>query len=110
MCVCGDDHQPECLVNGRHIYSGGSDELIVTRRDVLKGGVTAALATGAAALFGQPLAAQAPAGGQPAGAAQPPGVGASARGGPIFWGGGNVGNIDPASILAERQGPTKTTG
>jgi S-(hydroxymethyl)glutathione dehydrogenase/alcohol dehydrogenase len=104
MCSCGDDH--EYVPSGRHIYAGGSEELTVTRRDVLKGGVTAAVATGAAALFGQPIAAQAPAGA----GAQAPGAGASARGGPIFWGNNNAGNIDSASILAERQGPTKTTG
>ena len=104
MCSCGDDH--EYVPSGRHIYAGGSEELTVTRRDVLKGGVAAAVATGAAALFGQPIAAQAPAGA----GAQAPGAGASARGGPIFWGNNNAGNIDSASILAERQGPTKTTG
>ena len=104
MCSCGDDH--EYVPSGRHIYAGGSEELTVTRRDVLKGGVAAAVATGAAALFDQPIAAQAPAGA----GAQAPGAGASARGGPIFWGNNNAGNIDSASILAERQGPTKTTG
>ena len=54
MCSCGDDH--EYVPSGRHIYAGGSEELTVTRRDVLKGGVGAAVATGAAALFGQPIA------------------------------------------------------
>jgi len=108
MCSCGDgdDH----VLSGRHIYAGGSDELTITRRDVLKGGVVAAAATGVAALFGQPAAAQAPAGVQAAAGAQAPGGVPSARGGPIFWGNNNAGNIDPASILAERQGPTKTTG
>ena len=107
MCSCADDH--EHVVSGRHIYAGGSEGLTVTRRDVLKSGVAAVAATGAAALFAQPAAAQAPAGAQAAGA-QGPGAAGNARGGPIFWGNNNVGNIDPASILAERQGPTKTTG
>jgi S-(hydroxymethyl)glutathione dehydrogenase/alcohol dehydrogenase len=108
MCSCGDDH--EYVLSGRHIYAGGSEELTVTRRDVLKGGLAAVAATGAPALFGQPAAAQAPAGAQAAAGAQAPGAGGSARGGVIFWGNNNAGNIDPASILAERQGPTKTTG
>ncbi len=99
MCSCDDGHDP--VLSGRHLYAGGSEELTVTRRDILKGGVAAAVATGAAALFGQPAAAaQAPGGGQAA----------AANGAPIFWGNTNIGNIDPQSILAERQGPTKTTG
>jgi S-(hydroxymethyl)glutathione dehydrogenase/alcohol dehydrogenase len=105
MCACGDDH----VVSGRHIYAGGGEDLTVTRRDVLKSGVAALAATGAAALFAQPAAAQVPAGAQAAGA-QGPGAAGNARGGPIFWGNTNAGNIDPASILAERQGPTRTTG
>lgn len=108
MCSCGDDH--EYSLSGRHIYSGGGDALTVTRRDVLKGAVTAAAAGGAVALFGQTVAAQAPAGTQAAAGAQAPPAAVSARGGPIFWGNNNAGNIDPASILAERQGPTRTTG
>ena len=64
-------------------------------------------ATAATAILGPTLAAQAPAA-QGAGAPQAPGAG-GARGGPIFWGNSGAG-IDPASILAERQGPTKTTG
>ena len=108
MYLCGDDH--EHVVSGRHIYAGGSEELTITRRDVLKGSIAAVAATGAAALFGQPVAAQTPAGTQAAAGAQAPGAIANARGGPIFWGNNNAGNIDPASILAERQGPTKTTG
>jgi len=58
------------------------------------------IAGGAAALF-----AQAPAGAQAPAAPGP----ATNAGGVIFWG-NNPGNVDPASILAERQGPTKTTG
>jgi S-(hydroxymethyl)glutathione dehydrogenase / alcohol dehydrogenase len=107
MCSCGDDH--DYVLSGRHVYAGGGDELTITRREVLKRGVAAAAATGAAALIGQSAAAQAPAGTQTA-AAQAPGAAVSARGGLIFWGNNNAGNIDPASILAERQGPTKTTG
>jgi S-(hydroxymethyl)glutathione dehydrogenase / alcohol dehydrogenase len=108
MCLSSDDH--EHVVSGRHIYAGGSEALTITRRDVLKGSVAAVAATGAAALFGQSVAAQTPAGTQGAPGAQAPGAIANARGGPIFWGNNNAGNIDPASILAERQGPTKTTG
>jgi S-(hydroxymethyl)glutathione dehydrogenase/alcohol dehydrogenase len=95
MCSCGDDH--EYVLSGRHIYAGGGDELAVTRREVLKSGVAAVAAAGAAALLGQPAAAQAPV------------AAASARGGLIFWGNSSAG-VDPAAILAERQGPTKTTG
>jgi S-(hydroxymethyl)glutathione dehydrogenase / alcohol dehydrogenase len=107
MCLCGDDHENdhEHVLSGRHIYAGGDEQLTITRRDVLKGGVVAAAAT---ALFGQSASAQAPAGAQSA-AAPPPAVAPNARGGVIFWG-NTSGNIDPASILAERQGPTKTTG
>src|SRR5262245_15286051 len=107
MCSHHDDH--EFILSGRHIYAGGpgnNEELTVTRRDLLKGGIAAAVATGAAALFGQaPAAAQTAAAGQA-------GVGAAPvrPGGVIFWGNNNPGNIDPASILAERQGPSKTTG
>lgn len=106
MCVCGEDHDQ--IVSGRHIYAGGGETLTVTRRDVLKGSVAAVAATGAAALFGDALAAQAPQGAAAA-APQAPAGGANARGGPIFWGNSGVG-VDPASILAERQGPTRTTG
>src|SRR5690349_13613053 len=104
MCWCGDDHESdhEFVLSGRHLYAGGSDELTVTRRDILKGGVATAVAAGAAALFGQQASAQVPAGG--------PAPAVDARGGPIFWGNNNAGNVDPGSILAERQGPTKTTG
>src|SRR5262252_677165 len=107
MC-CDDNH--EYVVSGRHVYAGGNEELTVTRRDVLKRGIAAAAATGAAALLGQAAAAQAPAAGGGAGGAQAPGAGGNARGGVIFWGNNNNGNVDPASILADRQGPTKTTG
>ncbi|MGE0593963.1 MAG: alcohol dehydrogenase catalytic domain-containing protein [Vicinamibacterales bacterium] len=97
-------------MSGRHLYAGGEESLTVSRRDVLKQGVAAAAAT-AAILAGRSVAAQAPAGGQAAGAAAQgpaPGVG-NARGGPIFWGTSGAG-IDPQSVLAERQGPTRTTG
>jgi hypothetical protein len=104
MCWCGDDHDD--VLSGRHIYAGGRDELTVTRREVLKGGVAAVAAAGAAAMLGPTLAAQGP-GGAPA--AQGPGGVGGARGGPIFWGNSGAG-VDPASILAERQGPTRTTG
>ena len=99
MCSCGDDHDD--VVSGQHIYAGG-EQLTVSRRDLLRGGAAAVVAAaGGARLFAQaPGAAQAPAG-----------LGAPATpGGVIFWGNNNPGNVDPASILAERQGPTKTTG
>jgi S-(hydroxymethyl)glutathione dehydrogenase / alcohol dehydrogenase len=107
MCECGHDH--EDVLSGRHIYAGGSDTLTVTRRDVLRTGLAAVTAAGASALLGDAAAAQAPAGTRAVAPAQAPGGGVGARGGPIFWGGGNNG-VDPASILAERQGPTRTTG
>jgi len=108
MCSCGDDH--DHVLGGPHIYAGG-DQPSVSRRDLLRGGAAAMLAGGAAALFGQaPAAAQAPAGGRggQAPAPAPGGFGGNARGGVIFW--GNQPNVDPAALLAERQGPTKTTG
>lgn len=108
MCSCGDDH--DVVLSGQHIYAGGSDQLTVTRRDVLRGGVAAAVAAGATAMLGRPVAAQAQGAAGAATQAPAAGAGANARGGPIFWGNNNVGNIDPASILAERQGPTRTTG
>ncbi len=105
MCSCGDDHD---LVSGRHLYAGGDDVLTVSRREVLKHGVAVAAAT-AAVLSGRSVAAQA-ATQAAGGAAQGPAPGGgNARGGPIFWGNTGAG-IDPQSILAERQGPTKTTG
>ena len=106
MCTCGDDH--DLVLSGRHLYAGGTEELTVTRRDALKAGVAAAAAAGAAVLMGDRVAAQAPAGAQAAAAGQAPGA-IGARGGPIFWGNTGAG-VDPASILAERQGPTRTTG
>ena len=42
MCTCGDDH--DVVLSGQHIYAGGTDQLTVTRRDVLRGGVAAAVA------------------------------------------------------------------
>jgi S-(hydroxymethyl)glutathione dehydrogenase/alcohol dehydrogenase len=103
MCSCDDDH--DAVVSGRHIYAGG-EQPTVSRRDILKGGAAAVMAGGAAALFAQAsAAAQAPAGAQ---APAAPGV-ATANRGVIFWG-NNPGNVDPDALLAERQGPTKTTG
>ena len=103
MCSCGDDH--DYLISGQHIYAGG-EQLTVSRRDLLRGGAAAVVAGGAAALFSQvPAAAQAPAVQAPL----PPGFGAAVNGGVIFWG-NNPGNIDPKALLAERQGPTKTSG
>lgn len=61
------------------------------------------------------LLAQIPANAQQAPANAPPapapgaGFGARPQGGVVFWGNG-TGNPDPASVLAERQGPGKTTG
>src|SRR6185369_12475580 len=107
MCSYGDDH--DYLV-GQHIYAGGPgshDELTVSRRDLLRGGAAAVVAGAATALFAQaPVGAQAPAAAQPPAA---PGVNPNANGGVIFWGNGNPGNIDPKALLAERQGPTKTS-
>jgi len=103
MCACGEDH--DYLISGQHIYAGG-EQLTVSRRDLLRGGAAAVVAGGAAALFSQvPAAAQAPAVQAPL----PPGFGAAVNGGVIFWG-NNPGNIDPKALLAERQGPTKTSG
>ena len=99
MCTCGDDH--DVVLSGQHIYAGGTDQLTVTRRDVLRGGVAAAVAAGATALLGRPVAAQAQGAAGAAAQAPAPGAGGNARGGPIFWGNNNVGNLDPASILAE---------
>ena len=111
MCSVDDDH--EYMLSGQHMYAGGSEQLTVTRRDLLRGGAAAVMAGGAAALFGQVPAAAQGAAGAAAGAPQappPPGVGAAVTpGGVIFWG-ANTANIDPASILAERQGPGRTTG
>ena len=99
MCSCDDD--ADYVVSGQHIYAGG-EQLTVSRRDLLRGGVAAAIAGGAAALFAQtPAAAQTP--------PPPPGLGATNLGGVVFWG-NNTGGVDPASILAERQGPSRTTG
>ena len=41
MCSYGDDH--EYVLSGQHIYAGGSEQLTVTRRDLLRGGATAVL-------------------------------------------------------------------
>ena len=99
MCSCDDD--ADYVVSGQHIYAGG-EQLTVSRRDLLRGGVAAAIAGGAAALFAQtPAAAQT--------TPPPPGLGATNLGGVVFWG-NNTGGVDPASILAERQGPSRTTG
>ena len=97
MCSSGDDH--DYVVSGQHIYAGG-EQLMVSRRDLLRGGAAAVIAGGAAALF-----AQAPAGAQAPAAPGP----ATNAGGVIFWG-NNPGGVNPTSILAERQGPTKTSG
>jgi len=103
MCSCDYDSTD-------HIYQRHHDPLTVSRRSLLKTGA-AVVAGGAVAALGQPrLLAQAAAGVQ-AGAAQAPAapVLATNNRGVIFWG-QQTGNVDPTSILAERQGPTKTTG
>lgn len=106
MCSCGDEHD-DGVVSGRHIYAGG-EQLTVSRRDVLKGGAAAVIAGGTAALFaGAASAAQVPTGAQ-APAAAGGGLATNNRG-VIFWG-NNPGNVDPESILSERQGPSRTTG
>lgn len=97
MCSCDDDDG--YVVSGRHIYAGG-EQLTVSRRELLRGGAAAVIAGGAAAFLAQtPAAAQTP----------PPALGATNAGGVVFWG-NNTGGVDPASILAERQGPGRTTG
>jgi S-(hydroxymethyl)glutathione dehydrogenase/alcohol dehydrogenase len=103
MCSCDYD-------STEHIYHRHSHTPTVSRRGLLRTGA-AVVAGGAVAALGQPpLFAQVPAGVQ-AGAPQAPpapGLATNSRG-VIFWG-QNTGNVDPASVLAERQGPTKTSG
>ena len=105
MCSCDDDH--EYVLSGQHEYAGGNGQLTVTRRDLLRGGAAAVIAGGAAAVVGQATAAAQGAGGAaplPRPIWQP-----FYSGGVVFWG-NNIGNFDPASFLAERQGPSRTTG
>jgi S-(hydroxymethyl)glutathione dehydrogenase/alcohol dehydrogenase len=101
MCSC--EYESNVHVYQQH------DPLTVSRRDLLRTGAAALAASGAAALLPQAaVAAQ----GRGEGAAPAP-VAAPALGvaqkGVVFWG-NNAAGIDPDSILAERQGPTKTTG
>ena len=96
-----------CSCDGHHIYSHLSsedDEVAVSRRDLFSQSV---MAGGAAVLLAQ---TQANAQERPA----PPALAAGTQGpqpvgGVVFWGNG-TGNVDPATVLAERQGPGKTTG
>lgn len=96
-----------CSFGGHHIYShhpSEDDEVAVSRRDLFR---QSAMATGAAVLLAQ---TQASAQQRPAPPPLPAGTqGPQPVGGVVFWGNG-TGNVDPATILAERQGPGKTTG
>lgn len=99
MCSCDD-------YSGFHLYQRDGEPTF-SRRHLLQVGA-AALGVGALAGLSQPLAAQGQAGGA---AAAPPAAapGATANRGVIFWGQGANG-VDPDSVLAERQGSTRTTG
>src|SRR6516164_4811807 len=96
-----------CSGGGHHIYShlpSEDDEVAVSRRDLFR---QSAMVGGAAVLL---VHAQASAQERPA----PPALSAGTQGpqpvgGVVFWGNG-TGNVDPATVLAERQGPGKTTG
>ena len=85
MCTCGTNH----------------DQPTVSRRDLFKHSVIGASTAG--------LLAQASANAQQPAPNPAQGFGGNVRGGVVFWNQG-VGAPDPASILAERQGPGKTTG
>lgn len=91
-----------------HIYQR-DHSLTFSRRDLLKGGAAAVIAGGAVAMGGAQALAQGAAAGQGAPAPAAGGLATNNRG-VIFWGQGNIGGIDPQSILDERQGPTRTTG
>jgi S-(hydroxymethyl)glutathione dehydrogenase/alcohol dehydrogenase len=97
MCSCG----------GHHFYShipSPDDGAAVSRRDLFRHS-TIAGATGVLLAQVQANAQQ-----RPAAPALPVGTqGPAPMGGVVFWGNG-IGNVDPATVLAERQGPGKTTG
>jgi len=94
-----------CSCDGHPLYSHLDTENgqgSVSRRDLFR---KSAMAGGAA------LLAQGASGQQPS---APPAIPAGTQGprpvgGVVFWGNG-TGNVDPATVLAERQGPGKTTG
>ncbi len=91
---------------GGHIYSHVSpdDEAPVSRRDLFR---RSTMAGSAAVLLAQ---ARTSAQQRPAAPALPVGTqGPQPVGGVVFWGNG-ASSVDPASVLAERQGPGKTTG
>jgi S-(hydroxymethyl)glutathione dehydrogenase/alcohol dehydrogenase len=100
MCSCGENH-----------FDSDVEPLKVSRRDLFRQGATGVIGGGAAVLLSQAqLDAQQSQAGMPpaqAPAAVQPLI--RQQGGVVFWGNG-PGNADPASILAERQGPGKTTG
>lgn len=102
MCMSCDEYEAAF-----HIYDR-PDHLTMSRRGLLKTGAAAIVAGGALMLAQAPAGAQTPAGAPPPAAAPAPP--SNVQGGVIFWGNNNIGNIDPASILAQRQGPGKTTG
>jgi S-(hydroxymethyl)glutathione dehydrogenase/alcohol dehydrogenase len=99
-----------------HIYQRDKDEPVYARRTFLTQGVAAAVAGGAALLAPGLAGAQAPAAAAP-GAAPPPGTppvptnfaAPNFRKGVVFWGAADPG-VAPEAVLAERQGPTKSTG
>jgi S-(hydroxymethyl)glutathione dehydrogenase/alcohol dehydrogenase len=96
MCFCGENHDHTQV-----------EELTVSRRDLFRQSAAGVIGAGAAGLL-----AQVPAGAQqqsPAPAPIAAAVAPQLRGGVVFWGNG-LGNLDPAAILSERQGPGKTTG
>jgi hypothetical protein len=96
-----------CSCAGHHIYShlpSEDDEVAVSRRDLFR---QSAMAGGAAVVLAQ---TQASAQERPAPSALAAGTqGPQPVGGVVFWGNG-TGNVDSAIVLAERQGPGKTTG
>jgi S-(hydroxymethyl)glutathione dehydrogenase/alcohol dehydrogenase len=96
-----------CSCDGHPIYShlaSEDNEVAVSRRDLFK---HSAVAGGAAVLLAQ---AQASAQQLLAPPALPAGTqGPRPVGGVVFWGNG-TGNVDAATVLAERQGAGKTTG
>jgi S-(hydroxymethyl)glutathione dehydrogenase / alcohol dehydrogenase len=98
-CDCG---------SGVHIYQQDKDQPVYTRRTLLAQGAAAIVAGGAAIVGSREASAQ---------VAAPPTPTPTAnnfatpnfRRGVVFWGSGDPG-VTPESVLAERQGPTKTTG
>ena len=100
MCFCSQDHQ----------HHNEDAQSAVSRRDLFRQGAASAMGAGVAVLLAQATAdAQVPAGAAQGGIAPPAVPPMRVQDGVVFWG-NSPGNIDPKSILAERQGPGKTTG